>query len=222
MADGTIPARAGEPPPRGPRSGRPWDYPRSCGGTEPGGRPGSRTNGLSPLVRGNPPCRMSVAVLPGTIPARAGEPPRRGAAFLEGGDYPRSCGGTAGFELRDSLAWGLSPLVRGNPITCAAAFSREGTIPARAGEPAGRPPRTTAARDYPRSCGGTPRGAASPEEVAGLSPLVRGNRRVARRAVRGPGTIPARAGEPARRPRSRDKIRDYPRSCGGTIGDSHA
>ena len=76
IAEGSIPACAGEPPcaqrPCGPHT----VYPRVCGGTgEPGETPGC-DDGLSPRVRGN---RWRTGFLTGrsrSIPACAGEPPQ--------------------------------------------------------------------------------------------------------------------------------------------------
>ena len=65
---------------------------------------------------------------------------------------------------------------------------------------------------YPRVCGGT---AGFTDAVLdyGLSPRVRGNRRI---HVRPDGSIPACAGEPARRNTKLADPRVYPRVCGGT------
>ena len=52
---------------------------------------------------------------------------------------------------------------------------------------------------------------------AGLSPRVRGNRFLRHYVPRGPGSIPACAGEPPARPGRNHPPRVYPRVCGGTM-----
>ena len=69
---------------------------------------------------------------------------------------------------------------------------------------------------YPRACGGTKEAAHHMETALGLSPRVRGNRRIRVTCSLTHGSIPARAGEPSagKPPRSRNTV--YPRACGGT------
>ena len=91
----SIPARAGEPV--RPRAVPPHArvYPRACGGTCLWMEPPPTGRGLSPRVRGNR-FRGFLQVCPhGSIPARAGEPTRRGTSSSGAGVYPRACGGTA-------------------------------------------------------------------------------------------------------------------------------
>ena len=71
-------------------------------------------------------------------------------------------------------------------------------------------------RVYPRVCGGTDEERHAQDSGEGLSPRVRGNRvhpLIELRLVR---SIPACAGEPRRRRRSRYRNQVYPRVCGGT------
>ena len=192
----TIPARAGEPHPPCPPTHPSRDYPRSCGGTRGLLRPVLTLLGLSPLVRGNPDGAGEREPPPGTIPARAGEPKSQCAGFSKAGDYPRSCGGTdVPGDIRGDED-GLSPLVRGNLRGVGSDDVGNGTIPARAGEPA--------------------RGQCESEGGRGLSPLVRGNHLRAEVRSLPPGTIPARAGEPHPSGNPMRRSQDYPRSCGGT------
>ena len=110
----SIPACAGEPPPRRGAAFARWVYPRVCGGT---GKPLSEnqaTYGLSPRVRGN---RHSRHVRPGSrrsIPACAGEPTSLILCNDQGKVYPRVCGGTPLRSRYQTPTWGLSPRVRGN------------------------------------------------------------------------------------------------------------
>ena len=70
-------------------------YPRVCGGTSIGRELATVGEGLSPRLRGNPFSEARLQDPPGSIPARAGEPP--------------CVSGTLSSK-------GLSPRVRGNPI----------------------------------------------------------------------------------------------------------
>src|SRR5690606_4151064 len=112
---------------------------------------------------------------------------------------------------------GLSPLARGNRLAITKLLAREGSIPARAGEPPASPPRNSFTRVYPRSRGGTVSDGLEIDTPKGLSPLARGNRYVllARRFLL--GSIPARAGEPPCGQSACQLSGVYPRSRGGTL-----
>ena len=195
-------------------------YPRACGGTRSVRQPAFRPDGLSPRVRGNRRCAAAWEIRFGSIPARAGEPsqrtrrsrPRRvypracggtagnAAAPLTVGVYPRACGGTRQCVGHSHSIRGLSPRVRGIRSHISSPVVQQGSIPARAGEPASKPSGDTFSRVYPRACGGT---TAEDRQVIidlGLSPRVRGNRCTGRHGARASGSIPARAGEPDPRP----------------------
>ena len=191
-------------------------YPRTCGGTKiPSGVPVA-SPGLSPHVRGNPDPMADQIGLRGSIPARAGEPSATGARPCTRRVYPRTCGGTSCPSSPDSTPSGLSPHVRGNPPSFNASFTSRGSIPARAGEP-GTSCRTSPFRGvYPRTCGGTNAHSLSLSISKGLSPHVRGNPSSTGPCGLHGGSIPARAGEPARSGTQGRKVRVYPRTCGGT------
>ena len=90
----SIPARAGEPEPRRRFGPRPWVYPRASGGTHDEGVREHPVVGLSPRERGNPARDPPGQRVPGSIPARAGEP---GGCDPYGDHievYPRASGGT--------------------------------------------------------------------------------------------------------------------------------
>ena len=95
---------------------------------------------------------------------------------------------------------------------------RMGSIPARAGEPSQIGRKTCSARVYPRSRGGTVLGQILQIRQPGLSPLARGNLPLLPRQYPKPGSIPARAGEPAWKNTVIAENRVYPRSRGGTTG----
>ena len=91
--------------------------------------------GLSPRVRGNPLYRRRRNPSSGSIPACAGEPSPSSASILLFKVYPRVCGGTPSGELKPPSEQGLSPRVRGNPISQHVLHACIGSIPACAGEP---------------------------------------------------------------------------------------
>ena len=133
--EGSIPARAGEPPSPPPVLTVREVYPRACGGTKSPWSRSRRSRGLSPRVRGNHCFQWRYGAQGRSIPARAGEPNvvchRRQASAV----YPRACGGTVptGESLMQEV--GLSPRVRGNLGVDGVVAVRDRSIPARAGEP---------------------------------------------------------------------------------------
>ena len=152
---GSIPARAGEPRSRYGFRRRNRVYPRACGGTV-----GSETTmfsekGLSPRVRGNLGPQVGRDFLYGSIPARAGEPPKTDGQHLRCGVYPRACGGTVGSETTMFSEKGLSPRVRGNRLSVRPLPHCPRSIPARAGEPYSLRNSHEWFAVYPRACGGT-------------------------------------------------------------------
>ena len=234
---GSIPACAGEPPPRCAVAAPSRVYPRVCGGTT------SRSCSGSPYR--------------GSIPACAGEPWRCARRWRAARVYPRVCGGTAIVARKTVKPPGLSLRVRGNPPVLLLGPRPLGSIPACAGEPtpptAGTPRPTVYPRVcggtgrissdetcnrglsprvrgnhkqellglavpgvYPRVCGGTLAVRAAVEGRAGLSPRVRGNRDRGPQDGKAPGSIPACAGEPAGPAPRPTPARVYPRVCGGT------
>ena len=173
---GSIPARAGEP-----RTAAAWEsltrvYPRTCEGTHARPYAYSVAEGLSPHVRGNHDHLLAWFDLLGSIPARAGEPPQHPVGHCPEEVYPRTCGETTHPFILPAKTTGLSPHVRGNPRRGREGPGRPGSIPARAGEPSGRRPRSRRSRVYPRTCGGTGTFGLMGNFKPGLSPHVRGNR----------------------------------------------
>ena len=153
----------------------------------------------------------------GSIPARAGEPPCTSSALAVRWVYPRACGGTRLTHTGTLTLHGLSPRVRGNRVVVFPVLTGNGSIPARAGEPAAQIRRRSRRTVYPRACGGTRLTHTGTLTLHGLSPRVRGNRVVVFPVLTGNGSIPARAGEPAAQIRRRSRRTVYPRACGGTI-----
>ena len=195
-AEGSIPACAGEPPSSTDTSTLGRVYPRLRGGTERDRWMADQEWGLSPLARGN---RRSGALAQsrcGSIPACAGEPLAAAAGASGLGVYPRLRGGTKRSRLRPAMAYGLSPLARGNPLGAAALDGQHGSIPACAGEPCPAPAHCALGRVYPRLRGGTTSQRGINLIKEGLSPLARGNPAGQQDFTDALGSIPACAGEP--------------------------
>ena len=152
-------------------------YPRTCGGTQSLNGAIQATQGLSPHLRGNLCVSYENDVFGGSIPAPAGEPTASGTGGRTAGVYPRTCGGTPRQIAVRSLERGLSPHLRGNPMSYVMAPPITGSIPAPAGEPNCRLTRADRIWVYPRTCGGTSAWLIQPMRALGLSPHLRGNPR---------------------------------------------
>jgi len=113
---------------------------------------------------------------------------------------------------------GLSPRVRGSPAFARPPRDAAGSIPARAGEPLCGRSRRCKIGVYPRACGGALLTFGRVQGDVGLSPRVRGSRVEAALKSMGPGSIPARAGEPASACARMCADGVYPRACGGAWG----
>ena len=157
-----------------------------------------------------------VVVQEGSIPACAGEPRTLCPPPMTPRVYPRVCGGTDNSKTRSNRIPGLSPRVRGNRPRCGAGRCPPGSIPACAGEPARWATWSRPGWVYPRVCGGTATPLHRLIAPKGLSPRVRGNRRWPPVPAMALWSIPACAGEPARRDQYLCGTRVYPRVCGGT------
>ena len=151
----SIPAYAGEPIGGGQCASSRWVYPRVCGGTRALGETRKRIHGLSPRMRGNQDRRYRKMPGRGSIPAYAGEPRSWTICILATWVYPRVCGGTSFCSCRPSLRVGLSPRMRGNLGFWRGRRNSSRSIPAYAGEPAGKRQAVLRLRVYPRVCGGT-------------------------------------------------------------------
>ena len=173
LADGSIPARAGEPRHGDKRH---------------------RTEGSIPARAGNRDWEQRQDGYGRSIPARAGEPASRSPSQSSESVYPRACGGTRPARRPCPCAQGLSPRVRGNRRDNVAIVVFDGSIPARAGEPGAARPSPYRRGVYPRACGGTAVLALQPDQEMGLSPRVAGNRPLAAAERTPAGSIPARAG----------------------------
>ena len=153
---GSIPAYAGEPRHQRQRQKRRRVYPRVCGGTPVTALVVPSANGLSPRMRGNPACSITIKGRARSIPAYAGgTPSARNWAISTCGLSPRMRGNLFG-EMDEGVIGGSIPAYAGEPAACAAA-SRAIVV-------------------YPRVCGGTRNRNRTSGGVLGLSPRMRGNR----------------------------------------------
>ena len=152
----------------------------------------------------------------GPIPARAGQPRTAPGCGRWPRAYPRSRGATSVADTTNARRGGLSPLARGNPLECGECLWCVGPIPARAGQP--NDGRMGMAGDgaYPRSRGATTLPPCWYSRPTGLSPLARGNPRMAADRMMAVGPIPARAGQPSADERKALSAGAYPRSRGAT------
>ena len=187
-----------------------------CGGTVILDRRSASSGGLSPRVRGNLIQLGEVWPKPSLSPRVRGNLIQLGEVWPKPGLSPRVRGNPS--FSRSSLVGERSiPACAGNRAGRTVHASREGSIPACAGEPTKSWNRLPGARVYPRVCGGTSKKAAMDVSRKGLSPRVREN---PLRGIRHPqriGSIPACAGEPNFGESVQRCERVYPRVCGGTF-----
>ena len=136
--------------------------------------------------------------------------------------YPRVCGGNS-YQLTTPRSMkGLSPRVRGKPVSGFQPGTASGSIPACAGETQQRFGFRASGRVYPRVCGGNRRRWRCLAGIRGLSPRVRGKRAVVGCGVDNVRSIPACAGETATARRCRLCRAVYPRVCGGNRPGRHS
>ena len=193
---GLSPAHAGQPLKRTSISRNGQVYPRACGATFSTERCVKANIGLSPRMRGNPIQPRDVWGYTGSIPAHAGQPGTRDVLERTFAVYPRACGATSAAPVIASAQGGLSPRMRGQPAWFVAFV--------------------TASAVYPRACGATIMALLVKEPGGGLSPRMRGNHGDALRGDTAHRSIPAHAGQPAKRKPTPDADMVYPRACGAT------
>ena len=173
--------------------------------------------GLSPRVRGKPPQPTTAPSRKGSIPACAGETNHQQRSPDRNGGYPRVCGGNTGCSPGSCHSKGLSPRVRGKPLFHHTPIIVRRSIPACAGETAAAAAAARKSKVYPRVCGGNPRSPPKPPPFPGLSPRVRGKRRLAAATAYCARSIPACAGETERQCGTCPILGVYPRVCGGNF-----
>ena len=213
---GSIPARAGKPSSDG-RSASSWRvYPRTRGETSGVPTRIRRAEGLSPHARGNRCAENIKGRGLGSIPARAGKPPRRSTVPTLAEVYPRTRGETRCVPLSTRSTRGLSPHARGNLQDLKGHRILKGSIPARAGKPIRVGVAARTIRVYPRTRGETRQLLNQGGKNEGLSPHARGNQLAAYCKRYRCGSIPARAGKPGIARSVQRKLWVYPRTRGET------
>ncbi len=138
------------------------------------------------------------------------------SAFRKTPVYPRVRGGTVVWSWQEHVGAGLSPRARGNLDHDICRQHVHRSIPACAGEPRSAALHEPFYTVYPRVRGGTPFAVFSLPVMSGLSPRARGNQFTPKLAQRHVRSIPACAGEPARKRSSNRSSQVYPRVRGGT------
>ena len=216
VADGSIPARAGQPLVDSQNPHRPQVYPRTRGATSVMALKWALRSGLSPHARGNREHYDRVPPRERSIPARAGQPTCRCTDSRVRGVYPRTRGATLKRVHHASALRGLSPHARGNRRCAGRPSGARGSIPARAGQPESGGSRWAGQWVYPRTRGATQLIATTNVYIEGLSPHARGNRPFRYFAIGRSRSIPARAGQPCSRRRLWNTTAVYPRTRGAT------
>ena len=171
---GSIPARAGNPHPSPFRFAFSKVHPRACGESPPADGNAPLSGGPSPRVRGIPGPGPSPQPPPGSIPARAGNPPCISGALHAIRVHPRACGESAARDLAARSVAGPSPRVRGILRVAEPPDRAARSIPARAGNPTGARTAASNLRVHPRACGESLSAGACTSLGAGPSPRVRG------------------------------------------------
>ena len=211
---GSIPAHAGKPPRACPSARGPTVYPRPRGEAARVDPSQRSKGGLSPPTRGSQPLESPLLGTRRSIPAHAGKPGGAARRQVTAGVYPRPRGEARRRRGDRHYAGGLSPPTRGSHGDRGPHGSPRGSIPAHAGKPAsGRAP-AHASGVYPRPRGEACSIARSSGSADGLSPPTRGSP-VSDLGRLGTGeSIPAHAGKPCGRPRTRHCTKVYPRPRG--------
>ena len=191
-------------------------YPRVCGGSAGVPEFGVPDWGLSPRVRGKHRWPRSPHRRTRSIPACAGEAQVPPAERLDAEVYPRVCGGSSVCDVSDKTSCGLSPRVRGKPITAETMRWCMRSIPACAGEARQFIFPARSGRVYPRVCGGSVPMTVPVRSDWGLSPRVRGKPAEPQQCHHTHRSIPACAGEAW--PPGGNGVNNwvYPRVCGGS------
>ena len=173
--DRSIPARAGEPRRHATPPACTGVHPRACGGALSDRVRSLRPAGPSPRVRGSLGLLRGLALLEGSIPARAGEPRRSSAQPRNRRVHPRACGGASARAPRPCGSNGPSPRVRGSHQLRPLHVLNARSIPARAGEPESAFARALSSGVHPRACGGAFKQPVVVFRRQGPSPRVRGS-----------------------------------------------
>ena len=218
---GIIPACAGNTAESISSSMTIRDHPRVCGEHMVSTRKIFQPSGSSPRVRGTHTTVLLPVLLPGIIPACAGNTPRTTRAPPTRRDHPRVCGEHITLGAAKTGTRGSSPRVRGTPTPKTPAAERFGIIPACAGNTRGPRRCGRACRDHPRVCGEHQWPRLFWLHHSGSSPRVRGTLAHDSGRVIVCGIIPACAGNTWGARVCGFSNWDHPRVCGEHLGTLH-
>ena len=194
LADGIIPACAGNTGGWQLLVGRHGDHPRVCGEHPRSSSLTMPPAGSSPRVRGTLHVHDVRGGLRGIIPACAGNTTGSFPPAWCRWDHPRVCGEHV-FTIPGHIpAWGSSPRVRGTHRRMRLGHPRMGIIPACAGNTSHPSTPSWIRRDHPRVCGEHPVTLLHIDLRPGSSPRVRGTHDHGDAFERFGGIIPACAG----------------------------
>ena len=170
--------------------------------------------GSSPHVRGTRVPSVDVQIIPGIIPACAGNTSGRAWRRMNARDHPRMCGEHASTCKEMLGRVGSSPHVRGTHEAVVVSHVSSGIIPACAGNTFNISIRLLPLGDHPRMCGEHHEEPLDGLQTAGSSPHVRGTPFPLNGERQNRGIIPACAGNTHNCPCSSQHTGDHPRMCG--------
>ena len=215
LYSGSIPAPAGETASPQRFSRRSGVHPRACGGNGAVIVVFQVGSGPSPRLRGKHQVPAPGAGRLRSIPAPAGETPKRLTARRYRRVHPRACGGNFSSCLASSPRCGPSPRLRGKLHADVGVGSADGSIPAPAGETSLRAWHLRRAAVHPRACGGNGSQPAVRLKSVGPSPRLRGKRHQPMVELQRFRSIPAPAGETSGTRTGGRPPPVHPRACGG-------
>ena len=170
------------------------DHPRVCGEHLRRTRLATTLSGSSPRMRGTLDGTTVQHLVPGIIPAYAGNTDALTEREVVGRDHPRVCGEHSARVSATRWAAGSSPRMRGTLLGIEDKYGVQGIIPAYAGNTVHYGAYFAIGRDHPRVCGEHPTVPATPLPLPGSSPRMRGTLVGHGGIGDGDGIIPAYAG----------------------------
>ena len=185
-----------------------------CGEAARGQRRLEAPLGPSPRVRGSRYSLKLDSLLAGSIPACAGKPRPRPEPVAAAPVHPRVCGEADRRPVRNRVARGPSPRVRGSLLAGDRHPLLPGSIPACAGKPMRALPARRTSGVHPRVCGEASAACSCLSSARGPSPRVRGSPLHLDLRRLGHGSIPACAGKPKGMVTGGGKLGVHPRVCG--------
>ena len=153
LAQGIIPAHAGNTLAYCSRSCCNRDHPRACGEHTIPIMPAGTAPGSSPRMRGTLPGVGHLRPQPGIIPAHAGNTDGAVHRNTRSRDHPRACGEHIQRAPMDWTNRGSSPRMRGTPMRTRSRILSLWIIPAHAGNTQTSEFSSSTYRDHPRACG---------------------------------------------------------------------